>query len=203
MQKKIFILYFILGTFLLFTTTCFASEKMPRRIAILPVLNQTGNSQPAIEKYITGELEEKLHIPLNGTLKIHEYISLSDICKVLPDVIDPSRIENFDMNRLKPAAEELSADLIVGVLITSLYEQEYTNFQSGDRMLNSNVTLRLIGYDKIKDEFIHIKSQESYNGEYLLAGTMNDLSHEALRKLFDKIDFKKDVFPIIPTEKLT
>lgn len=203
MQKKHFIFYFILGTLLFFTATCFASEKAPRRIAILPVLNQSGNSEPAIEKYITGELEEKLHIPLNGTLKIHEYISLSDICRVLPEVIDPSRIENFDINRLKPAAEELSADLIVGVLITSLYEQEYTNFQRGERILNSNVTLRLIGYDRTKDEFINIKSQESYNDEYSLAGTINDLSHEALRKLFDKIDFKADVFPIIPTEKLT
>lgn len=203
MRRSSLILYVLLCTFLVFTTTCLANDRIPKRIAILPVLNQTGNSQPAIEKYITGELEEKLHIPLNGTLKIHEYIPLSDICKVLPDVIDPSRIENFDINRLKPAAEELSADLIVGVLITSLTERQYTSFQREELILNSNVTLRLIGYDRTKDEFINLKSQESYNDEYSLAGTINDLSHEALRKLLDKIDFKKDVFPIIPTEKLT
>lgn len=201
MQRRNLIFYFILCAILIFTTTCFANERAPKRIAILPVLNQTGNNQPTIEAYIAGELEDKLHIPLNGTLKIHEYIPLSDICKVLPELNDPAKIHSFDMNRLKPAAEELSADLIVGVVITSLYENQYPHIE--ETILDSNITIRLIGYDKTKDEFINLKSQQSYTGEYLLSGTIDTLSRDAMNKLLNKIDFKKDVFPIIPTEKLT
>ncbi|MDF2566228.1 MAG: hypothetical protein K0Q53_2632 [Massilibacillus sp.] len=201
MRRSSLILYFILSTFLIFTTTCFASDRVPKRIAILPVINETGNAQPEIEQYIKAELEDKLHIPLNGILNIYEYIPKTDILKVLPELNGPNKASKFDMNRLKFAAEELSADLIVGIAITSLYEHQYPHWE--ETILDSNVTLRLIGYDKTKDEFINLKSQESYNGEYILSGTIDALSHEALNKVFNKIDFKKDVFPIIPTEKLT
>ncbi|MBP2630975.1 MAG: hypothetical protein H6Q70_1603 [Firmicutes bacterium] len=201
MRRNSLILYFILCIFLIFTTTCFASDRSPKRIAILPIINETGNAQPEIEQYIKAELEDKLHIPLNGTLHIYEYIPQTDILKVLPELNIPDKSHKFDMNRLKAAAEEVSADLIVGVVITSLYEYQYPHWE--ETFLDSNVTLHLIGYDKTKDKFINLKSQESYNGEYSLPGTIDALSHEALNKLLNKIDFKKDVFPIIPTKTLT
>ena len=201
MRRSSLILYFILCTFLIFTTTCFASDRAPKRIAILPVINENGNAQPEIEQYIKAELEDKLHIPLNGTLHIYEYIPQTDILKALPELNVPDKSHKFDMNRLKAAAEEVSADLIVGVVITSLYEYQYPHDE--ETILDSNVTLHLIGYDKTKDEFIHLKSQKSFTDEYSLAGTIDALSREALNKVLNKIDFKKDVFPIIPTEKLT
>lgn len=199
MFRKSFVTYIIFSLLVLFTTTCFAAEKQPKRIAILPVINQTGNVQPEIESYIKAELEDKLHIPLNAILNIYEYIPQEEILKVLPELSD-KKFKTFDSSRLKTVADELSADLVVGICITSLYERQYPHLE--DTLLDSNVTLHLIGYDKRKNELLNIKSQKSYTDDYSLAGTLPALTREALTKLLNKVDFKKDVFPITPTKNL-
>ena len=193
MFRKSFVAYIIFSLLVLFTTTCFAAEKQPQRIAILPVINQTGNVQPEIESYIKAELEDKLHIPLNAILKIYEYIPQEEVLKALPELSD-KKLTTFDSSRLKTAANELSADLVVGVIITSLYERQYPHLE--DTLLDSNVTLHLVSYDKRKDEILNIKSQKSYTDDYSLSGTLPALTREALVKLLDKVDFKKDIFPI-------
>lgn len=200
-MKKISLFFTItlVITFFIGTTACFAYQgNPPRRVAILPIINQMRLPQPFIESYLEDELDKSLHIPLNGTLNILAYIPEEEILAALPTDFRPLG-RTFDARCLIPAAETLHADLIVAVVITHAHEYRIPEWEHD--ILDSAITLKLFYYDKAVGSIETITSSESYRDEYTLAGTLLDLGKTASNRLFAKVDFKKNIFPLSPVPK--
>lgn len=180
--------FFLLLVLLFFTTSnCFAETiSTPKRIAILPVLNQSVPN-PEVENYLISELTKKLRIPLNDILHAHEYISEEEIKAILPEL----QAQSTNPATFKIAADKLSADLMIGIVITNAHERQYQNLWNGETYLSSNISLRLIGYDRETDTIFNSKKSTSYNGTYMLVGRLQPLAKSTLDKLLSSYHFKK------------
>lgn len=177
------------------TTACFAAEKTPRRIAIVPTVAETRMADPEAIAYCNSALRASLHVPLNGVLNIHDYISSEEIVAALPELSSPDKRYKFTPSRLKEAADQLQADLIIGFVITDADETRSHNWD-GDTILYSYVKLSLLGYDRQKDAFIKLQRREFFHDEESPAGSILSLTRAAADDLLKKADFKKDIFPL-------
>lgn len=187
--------FFLCILLLTLSTTCFASATQTKRIAILPTINQTGHHEPQVELNAMQALQESLRIPLNAVLNIHEYIPLEEITAVLPELKQTEKLHKFGPNRLKEAAIELNADLIVVFVITDLTQTQHHNWD-GDTIQYTAVSMQLLGYDKQKDTMINLKNHQYYHNDLSPAGSLEHVAKEVTDKLLSKADFKKDIFPL-------
>lgn len=181
--------------FLLITTLVFAESQEPRRIAILPTINESSFKSTEAEASCDAALYESLRIPLNAVLKRHEYISKDNIITALPELNQPIKRHSLSAYRLREAAETLNADLIVGFIITDAEEIRHFNWD-GDMVLYSYTQLRLIGYDRRSDSIIKLSRREFYNDYDSPQGQVEVLIANAADYLLKKADFKKAIFPI-------
>lgn len=179
-----------------------APDGPPRRIALLPVLNQTNTHRPEIEAYCNEALNEALRVPLNSILNMHAYISADAIETALPELKEPKRRHILSPDRLKAAAETLDADLIVGFVIRDWGEYRSYNWD-GEQIQYTFVSMQLVGYDRKKDAFLKWKHRAYYHDTYSASGTLEALLHETVDYLLKKADFKKDIFPLRPKYEST
>lgn len=198
MKKKISLLFCFFCLLLLpLRTALAAGDQPPRRIAILPVINQTNTHRPEIETYCNDALNEALRVPLNSILNVHEYVSADAIAAALPELQQPKRRHILSPDRLKAAAEALDADLIVGFVLNDWGEYRSYNWD-GEEIQYTFVSLQLVGYDRKKDAFLKWKRREYYHDTYSSSGTLEALLRNAADYLLKKADFKKDIFPLSP-----
>lgn len=174
-----------------------APHTPPRRIAILPVVNQTNTHRPEIERYCNDALQEALRVPLNSILNVHEYISADAIDAALPELKEPKRRHILSPDRLKAATETLDADLVVGFVLGDWGEYRSYNW-NGEEIQYTFVFMQLVGYDRQKDAFLKWKHRSYYHDTYSSSGTLEALLHETVDYLLQKADFKKDIFPLRP-----
>lgn len=195
MKTKLIIFPLLLCTFLLTASlTCFA-EQPPRRIAIVPTVSQTKTDFPEVKAYCDNELYQNLRIPLNGFLNLHEYIGPDDIAAALPELSEKNKLHKFTASRLKDAADQLNADLIIGFVLTDIGETRHANWD-GEIILYSYVNMELIGYDRRKDTFIKYRDNAYFHDEESSAGHVLNLSKSVADKLLKKADLRKDIFPL-------
>lgn len=195
-MKQIAALLFLYCLLLLpFQAAHAAPDQPPRRIAILPVVNQTNMHRPEIEAYCAAALQEALRVPLNSILNVHEYVSTDAIEAALPELKEPKRRHILSPDRLKEAAEALDADLIVGFVLNDWGEFRSYNWD-GEEIQYTFVSLQLTGYDRKKDAFLKWKHREFYHDTYSSSGTLEALLHRSADYLLKKADFKKDIFPL-------
>lgn len=194
-KNHLYFTFFLCALLLTLSTTCFASATQTKRIAILPTINQTGQHEPQIETDSTQALQESLRIPLNSILNIHQYIPLEEINAVLPELNQIEKLHKFGPNRLKEAAIELNADLIVVFVITDLTQTQHHNWD-GDTIQYTAVSMQLLGYDKQKDAMINLKDHQYYHNDLSPWGSLENVAKEVTDKLLAKADFKKDIFPL-------
>lgn len=196
MKMKALFFPFLLCTFFFISAfTCFAAEQQPRRIAIVPTTLQANPDFPEVTAYCDKELAEQLRVPLNGVLNVHEYIEQDKIAAALPELAKKNKLHKLTPSRLKEAAEELNADLIIGFVITDIGETRHPNWD-GEIILYSYVNMRLIGYDHKKDAFINIRNNEYFHDEESVSGHVLSLAKTCADKLLRKADLKKDIFPL-------
>lgn len=182
-RKGAFLLILLFFT----TSSCFAETiSLPKRIAVLPTINQSVPNLE-LENYLRSELTKKLRIPLNDIIHAHEYIAVEEIEVILPEL----KTQFNNPEKLKIAADKLSADLIIGIVILNAHERQYQNLWNGETYLSSNISLRLISYERDTDRFFNKKKSTSYHGTYMLFGRLQPLAKSTIDKLLNSYPLKK------------
>ncbi|MBR3747285.1 MAG: hypothetical protein IKN27_10050, partial [Selenomonadaceae bacterium] len=175
------------------------SAQAPVRIARLPIIFRS--RQPDIQTRI--DLEVKLaravHIPMNGTLKVAEYVPPADAAKVLGDIWQSMRTVDKKakiQDAMRPLAEDIDADIIVCPILLS-YNQNYSGaFTADETYLSSNVRAELIVYDKRTDNLVDKKFSRMYHDMMSNFGTASFLAKECFDRLIDETKLRQTFFAI-------
>ena len=183
---------------ILFVTTASAESK-PVRIARLPIIFQS--TIPDVET--CAELETKInraiHIPLNGTLQLAEYLPPKNSSQILNDLWQKLSAENKRaklVDAMRPLAEELDADIIVCPIINQYSQIEMGTFSWNEPLLSSHVRVELIVYDRRTDNLVDKKAEQMYHDSYSLHGTASYLSKICFDNAIDKTKLRQLIHDI-------
>ncbi|MBO4400637.1 MAG: hypothetical protein J5809_02195 [Selenomonadaceae bacterium] len=176
-------LKFLAAVIIFLQTTCAAAEiKKPVRIVCLPIIFQN-----EIDSETRSGLELKIsravHIPLNGSLKLAEYLDAE---------ISVAALEKNPADAVKNLAEELDADLVICPILRR-YSQSYLPAfgLSGESRLASSADAELIVYDRRTDTLTDKKTSRSYSGSYSKFGTAPHLAGECFDALIKKTGLRE------------
>lgn len=167
------------------------SAAEPRRIAILPIYCHSGHTFSHIEAYLQEELDKNLHIPLNGTLNIAEFIPADEIEAALFTIHHQKPNGTF----LQLVAERVHADIAVCLVVQKAYEYRIPRFD--ETYMVSGLSLELIVYDnKLLPSTRRYKASDSYYDTFSSNGTLLALTEDTAYKLFRKANLKQTLFPL-------
>lgn len=190
---------FLFALIALLFVTAQVSAQAPVKIARLPII--LNSAQP--DNDTCAELEVKLaravHIPLNDTLKVAEYIPPAAAAKVLREMWKSMRSVNKKakiQDAMRPLAEDLDADIIVCPILLR-YNQNYSGaFTSDETYLSSTVRAELIVYDRRTDSLVDKKVSRMYNDMISNFGTASFLAKECFDRLIDETKLRQTIFAI-------
>jgi hypothetical protein len=187
MLKKFLLLAAALCIIIASATPVFAA---PRRIAVLPIYNAGGSTGASVEEYLYQELDKNLHIPLNSTLNIAEFVPQDEVAAACAKINHHKPTAAF----LQLVAAEVNADMAVCVLINSAYQYRVPRFN--EDYLVSRISLQLIAYDDKLVKPTNVKAEASYLDIYSPSGFISNLVVDAAYQLFKKADLKQTIFPL-------
>ena len=183
---------------LLFVTVQ-VSAATPVRIARLPIIIR--GEQPDADT--CAELEVKIsravHIPLNGTLKVAEYLPPVDSAKVLAEMWQSMRSADKKVkiqDAMRPLAKKLNADIIVCPILLRYNQNIGQAFTSMETHMNSHVRAELIVYDRRTDSLVDKKISRMYNDVMNNFGTASFLAKESFDRLIDETKIRQTVIAI-------
>jgi len=193
--KKFLAVFFAI---ILLTTTAQAAE--PVRIARLPIIFQRAIPDNDTCAELETILSRAVHIPLNGTLQLVEYLPPKNSAKVLGDMWQDMRTKNKKaklQDAMRPLAQKLNADIIVCPVLNQ-YSQyvAISSSWSGENYMVSNVRFELIVYDRRTDELIDKKASQIYNDSYSLRGTASFLSKICLDRVIESTKLRQRIIAI-------
>ena len=143
----------------MFSRTCLAEPV--QRIAILPIINDTYSTNPAVEKEIADLLYAKFQMPLADIVTIHEIIPEAEVKAALsPEMQTKGQPQKYFSGNIPEVAAKLSADLVIGAIITGLTERTTTNQR--DLFQETYVAIRLVGYSAKENKIIDRQDFENY-----------------------------------------
>ena len=178
--------YALLFVMILFTATASAQ---PVRIARLPIIFQC----PVPDDETCAELETKItravHIPLNGTLQLAEYLSPADCARALDNLWQDISAQNKKAtlsDAMRPLAQSLDADIIVCPVLKQYSQYVSMGFGwNSDTYIVSQARAELIVYDRRSDELVAKEFSQLYNDTYSLRGTASFLSKICFDRVID------------------
>ena len=177
--------------------TAGAAERVPLRIARLPVQVQSNTADDEAVNRLEIRLDQIMHVPLNGTLQAVKEIPGAQVEAALDEVLAQLRQTNQRVrlqDAMKPLADKLQADLVVCPVLKS-YEQWTRMSWNWERtqLLHSYVALDISGYDRSRDETFHQSGSRYFDDEYSSAGLAANLSLECLDELSASTDLRNRV----------
>ena len=190
---------FLFALIALLFVTAQVSAQAPVRIARLPII--LCSAQPDNET--CAELEVKIaravHIPLNDTLKVAEYIPPADAAKILGKIWQSMRAADKKVkiqSAMRPLAEDLDADIIICPILLRYNQNVGGAFTSDETYLSSNVRAELIVYDRRTDSLVDKKVSRMYNDAMSNFGTASFLAKECFDRLIDETKLRQTIFAI-------
>ena len=181
----------VLLLMILFAATTYAESK-PVRIARLPIIFHSTIPDVETRAELETKIERAIHIPLNGTLQLAEYLPQENSSQVLEGIWQKLSAENKRAklaDAMRPLAQELDADIIVCPIINQ-YSQNVV-FAWDETVLNSYVQVELIVYDRRADNLIDKKAAQMYHDAYSLRGTASALSKICFDNVTDKTKLRQ------------
>ena len=180
-MKKFFTALFAL---ILLTATAQAAE--PVRIARLPILIQSAMPDVDTRTQLEMKIARAVHIPLNDTLQLAEYIPTQESTQILSDLWQQLRAQNKKAklaDAMRPLARALDADIIVCPVL--LRYSQYSAPAWDEMIINSYARAELIVYDRRTDELIDKKSSRMYHDSYHPQGTASALAKICFDNVID------------------
>lgn len=195
-QLKIFIILLILPT--IFFSTVEAANKVVR-VARLPMLCQKRTPDFETTAMLETKISRAAMIPLNGTLKLADYLDPKKSAIELQKIWSTMRNNNSKVkiaDTVRPLAKKLNADIVI--LPVLLYYSEFS-IQAGPNFETrhvSNVSAELIVYDRRIDELIDKKTSRSYNDSASRFGKASYLAGECFDRLITETGLKRKFIAI-------
>ena len=182
-MKKFFVALLVM---ILFAATASAQ---PVRIARLPIIFQSTIPDSDTRAELETKIERAVHIPLNGTLQLAEYLPPKNSAQTLNDLWEEISAQNKKAklsDAMRPLAQKLDADIIVCPVLKeySQYVSMYSGW-SNETYVISRARAELIVYDRRTDELIDKKNSQFYNDAYSLRGTASFLAKICFDKVID------------------
>lgn len=176
---------FALLAVILFAATAQAAQ--PVRIARLPIIFLCSVPDSETCAALETKIQRAIHIPLNGTLQLADYLPENDSAQALNDIWNDLRSQNKKAqlaDAIRPLANKIDADIVVCPVLRQ-YGQYASFFSSwnGDIYINSYAEAELIVFDRRTDILTDKKASRMYHDIYTLSGTASHLAKEC----FDKI----------------
>lgn len=193
---KIFTAVFIFSM-IIFSVAATSAE--PVKIARLPIIFQ--KRQPDYETCAALEtkISRAVSIPLNGTLKVAEFLDVDNSATELNSIYKKMRAENKKLKlaeTIRPLAKNLNADIVVCPILLSYSEyfiQAGVNLES---ILHSNVSAELIVYDRRTDELIDKKISRNFNNSASKFGRASYLAADCFDTLIKETNLKRKIMAI-------
>lgn len=182
---------FIVLVMVLFTATAQAAE--PVRIARLPIIFLSNVPDNETCAQLETKIKRAIHIPLNGTLQLVEYLPPEDSARALNDLYNKDKFADL----MRPLAEELDADIIVCPVLRDYIQHESIGFGWRDETcIISRVEVELIVYDRRTDDLIDKKASQFYHDSYSTIGTASYLSKICFDKVIDACKLRQIIHDI-------
>lgn len=161
------------------------------RIARIPIILQTSYI-PDRETMASLEtkLDRALHIPLNKTLQVAEYIPEAECAAALESVLAEmertgKRVKLKDA--MKPLADKLQADIVVCPALVRYDQYSHMSFNwNHGTIIHSTASIELSGYERATDQVFHKSFGKSYHDEYSSWGTADALANECMDHVIDE-----------------
>lgn len=169
---------------ILLATTAQAAE--PVRIARLPILIQCKMPDVDTRTELETKIARAVHIPLNNTLQLAEYIPTQESAPILSDLWQQLRAQNKKAklaDAMRPLARALDADIIVCPVL--LRYSQYSAPAWDEMIINSYARAELIVYDRRTDTLIDKKSSRMYHDSYHPQGTASALAKICFDNVID------------------
>lgn len=180
---------FALLALIIFSSSIAAAEKVPVKIARLPIIFQSSIPDLETRAQLETKIERATHIPLNQTLQIAEYLPPEISTQALNEIWQELRAENKKAklkDAMRPLAEKIDADIIVCPVLLS-YSEWVDGFSFwGETFLHVYVQAELIVYDRRTDNLADKKASRIHNDTYHPAGTASHLMKDCFDELVDK-----------------
>jgi len=196
-MKKIICLAF--AFLILFFASAEAADKKPLRLVQLPIIFQSRQPDYDTCAVLETKITRAMNIPLNGTLKLVEYVNNSESTSALNEIWRGMRKENPKaklVDAMKPLAEKINADIIVCPVLRRYSQTSVQRTLNLETYLVSNVSATLIVYDRRTDELIEKKDSRSFNSSYNKFGTASSLAKECFDRLIDAAKLKQKIIGI-------
>ncbi len=194
-MKKIFALTMII---MLCLTSSALAAKNPVRIARLPIMFLQNKPNEETSNALEVKLSRAVHIPLNETLQLAEYLPPLESAEKLQNIWQKMYAKNKKSmpDAVKTLAKDLNADIVV-VPILRQYSQYvmHSNFNFESK-LASFVSAEMIVYDKRTDDLIDKKFSRSFNDNFSQYGTASYLASECFDKLIENTELRKTIHNI-------
>lgn len=168
---------------ILFAATAQAAQ--PVRIARLPIIFQGSVPDNQTCAALETKIQRAIHIPLNGTLQLAEYLPPNDSAQALNDIWNELRAQNKKnklADAIRPLATQLDADIVVCPVLLS-YNQREMIFGWNETIIDSYARAELIIYDRRTDILTDKRASRMYHDVHTMSGTASYLAKEC----FDKI----------------
>lgn len=160
------------------------AEKFPLRLVQLPIIFKNATPNQKICEIVDKKISRAVHIPLNGTLNLVEYVESNE--KFIPQKNISAAVKNF--------AEEIDADIVVCPIIiraSEFYSHSF-GFKNESRLM-TDVSAELIVFDRRKNELVDKKTSRSHRGEYNKFYSANYLVGECFDSLIKSTNLKEKI----------
>lgn len=195
-QLKFFVTIFILMT-MIFSVAEAANK--PVRVARLPILFNHRQPDKEALAFLETKISRAVIIPLNGTLKLANYLEPEKSAFELNNIWQKMRAQNRKLKlaeTIRPLADKLNADIVICPIL--LHYSEFS-IQAGPNFETrhvSNVSAELIVYDRRTDEFIDKKTSRSYNDSASPYGKASYLAADCFDRLITETKLKRKFMAI-------
>ncbi|MEN6413055.1 MAG: hypothetical protein ABFC84_09930 [Veillonellales bacterium] len=188
-MKKVLALLFM--TFFLAAGTlpasCLAYE--PQRIAVLPVFNSSDTHDQDTEQVIADALQAKFHMPLAKVITIYDVIPAKEVQLALPpELQNRNKPGKINAAVLQKIGTSLQADIVIGAQITNFTAVTFSN-RDGDLFQRTDLTIRIVGYDVGKNQFLDIHDSRDYDGDWSVMGNPDYLAKQIMEDLMGKVPY--------------
>ena len=162
---------------------------VPLRVAILPVFNSSDIHDQATEQVISNALKARFHMPLSNVITLYEVVPDNEVRLALPpELINPNKPGKISSHTLQEIGAKLKTDVVIGAQITDFTLFTFTNWD-GDLIQQTDLTIRVFGYDTTKNEFLDIHDRQYYNDEASIRGYPDYLAQQIMDNLLKKVPY--------------
>jgi len=179
---------FVLMVCIFSTTVAMAADRVPLRVARVPIVLQGGRipEDETIDALET-RLDRALHVPLNQTLHAVEYLPEAECERVLRAVWEERKKTNGRASLeevMQIWAETLEADIAVCPVLTEYDEYSYFGWSwRRGTFLSSRARIVLYGYDRSSGKPFQKSWGRNYHGESSTQGSASVLALECMDKV--------------------